>query len=63
MHQGNGTAAIFSGDTSGVHVLDARRQELSVQEGNQRLDVTRPLDDGTGDDEYLRCCARTCLRS
>ena len=36
VHQGNGTAAIFRGDPIGVHLLDARREELSVQEGSQR---------------------------
>ena len=36
VHQGNGTAAIFRGDRGRLHVLDARREELPVQEGGQR---------------------------
>ena len=36
VHQGNGTAAIFSGDDVGLHLLDARREEFPVQEGNER---------------------------
>ena len=36
----------------GVHVLDARREELPVQEGNRATSTSR-LPDGTGDDDYL----------
>ena len=36
VHQGNGTACDLRGDDPSFHVLDARREELSVQEGSQR---------------------------
>ena len=36
VHQGNGTAAIFQARSDGVHLLDARREELPVPQGDER---------------------------
>ena len=51
VHQGNGTAAIFPRRSVGVHVVAARREELSVQQRDQRSRCR--FEDGAGDEEYL----------
>jgi acetoin utilization deacetylase AcuC-like enzyme len=51
VHQGDGTAAIFAGD-SGVFTLSMHgRNNFPFHKQHSRLDIE--LDDGTADDEYL----------
>jgi acetoin utilization deacetylase AcuC-like enzyme len=51
VHQGNGTAAIFSGDASVFTFSMHGEKNFPFRKETSDLDV--PLADGTGDDEYL----------
>jgi acetoin utilization deacetylase AcuC-like enzyme len=51
VHQGNGTARIFQGDAR-VFTLDIHQERNYPVKERASLDIG--LDDGTGDDEYLR---------
>jgi len=51
VHQGNGTAAIFTGDPSVFTFSMHGAQNFPFRKEVSDLDV--PLNDGTGDDEYL----------
>jgi acetoin utilization deacetylase AcuC-like enzyme len=52
VHQGDGTAAIFAGDT-GVFTLSMHgKRNFPFRKQESRLDIE--LEDGTSDDEYLR---------
>jgi acetoin utilization deacetylase AcuC-like enzyme len=52
VHQGNGTAAIFSGDPS-VFTLSVHG-ESNFPFRKEKSDLDLPLADGTGDEKYLR---------
>jgi len=51
VHQGNGTAAIFAGDPDVFTMSIHGARNFPLRKVPSSLDV--PLDDGTGDDEYL----------
>ncbi len=55
VHQGNGTAQIFSGDASVFTMSIHGARNFPVRKHPSSLDV--PLEDGTGDEEYLRALA------
>lgn len=52
VHQGNGTAAIFAGDPTVFTMSIHGARNFPVRKHPSSLDV--PLEDGTGDEEYLR---------
>ena len=52
VHQGNGTAEIFSGDPTVFTMSIHGARNFPIRKQPSSLDV--PLEDGTGDDEYLR---------
>ncbi|MEP7362596.1 MAG: histone deacetylase [Acidobacteriota bacterium] len=52
VHQGNGTAAIFAGDDEVFTFSIHQRDNYPYEKPPSHLDVN--LDDGTGDEEYLR---------
>lgn len=52
VHQGNGTAAIFTGDEDVFTFSIHQRDNYPYEKPHSRLDVN--LEDGTGDEEYLR---------
>ena len=56
VHQGNGTAAIFNGDTSVFTFSMHGDKNFPFKKESSDLDV--PLADGTGDDEYLSMLQR-----
>jgi len=56
VHQGNGTAAIFNGDTSVFTFSMHGDKNFPFKKESSDLDV--PLADGTGDDEYLSLLQR-----
>lgn len=51
LHQGNGTAVIYRGDTNTYTYSIHQENNYPVK---QRSDLDRGLDDGVGDEEYLR---------
>ena len=55
VHQGNGTAAIFAGDPDVFTMSIHGARNFPLRKVASSLDV--PLDDGTGDDEYLAALA------
>ncbi|WP_119070684.1 histone deacetylase [Rubrobacter indicoceani] len=55
VHQGNGTAAILEGDSS-VFTFSIHGAK-NFPFNKERSDLDIPLDDGTGDDEYLESLA------
>jgi acetoin utilization deacetylase AcuC-like enzyme len=55
VHQGNGTAAIFQHDPTVFTFSMHGAQNFPFRKETSDLDV--PLEDGTGDDEYLRLLA------
>jgi len=52
VHQGNGTASIFSGDASVFTFSIHGAKNFPFEKATSDLDIELP--DGTGDDEYLR---------
>jgi acetoin utilization deacetylase AcuC-like enzyme len=53
VHQGNGTAAIFAGDSSVFTFSIHGARNFPFDKAESDLDIE--LADGTGDEEYLRC--------
>jgi acetoin utilization deacetylase AcuC-like enzyme len=61
VHQGNGTAAIFAGDESVYTLSVHQRNNYPEVKPPSSLDVE--LEDGTGDEEYLRVLERALERA
>lgn len=61
VHQGNGTAAIFAGDESVYTLSVHQRNNYPEVKPPSNLDVD--LEDGTGDEEYLRVLERALERA
>ena len=61
VHQGNGTAEIFTRDTSVFTMSIHGARNFPLRKFPSSLDV--PLDDGTGDADYLEALARALTAS
>jgi acetoin utilization deacetylase AcuC-like enzyme len=61
VHQGNGTAEIFAGDPTVFTMSIHGARNFPLRKHPSSLDV--PLDDGTGDEEYLRALERALAES
>jgi acetoin utilization deacetylase AcuC-like enzyme len=61
VHQGNGTAYIFADDSSVFTLSIHQERNYPVPKPPSDLDVN--LDDGTGDEEYLRALAEALEKS
>ena len=59
VHQGDGTAAIFAGDTEVFTLSMHGKRNFPFRKQQSRLDIE--LEDGTTDDEYLRLLDRALL--
>jgi len=61
VHQGNGTAEIFANDPTVFTMSMHGARNFPLRKYPSSLDV--PLEDGTGDDEYLRALAAALVES
>jgi acetoin utilization deacetylase AcuC-like enzyme len=61
VHQGNGTAEIFASDSSVFTMSIHGAKNFPLRKHPSSLDV--PLEDGTGDDDYLRALAPAVCES